>query len=229
MRRALALAFVLSLAAAGTAARAGQGGYSAGSHGGGGQANSQYNPANGGYGYAPNSAPSGGPQAAPSQMPPRVDSLGVGPEELPQGARNPGASPQDVRMSSRPVNAFGVLSNGDGEAAPPADDPPSQPVTLDDARDNFAAVVSGHVAKGANDGVWTWKDGARAWKLRYEDVDAASVHAVRGAVYAGTVLFRDLSRKPVRLEFSVDFGASAWKVTGVRRPAAPARSAKARP
>jgi hypothetical protein len=110
---------------------------------------------------------------------------------------------------------------GQGDETDSSGGGPSDPVDLETARQNFATLVEGYVAKRSGKGYWSYaaKKGRAPRKLVDPEVDEQSVRLVRNLRYAASATLRDADGgKPVVLEFEADFAGTHWRIVGVRPP-----------
>jgi hypothetical protein len=133
--------------------------------------------------------------------------------DAPNNALNAG-SVEGAREGDRGVAAKDVEQRRDG-----GDESAAHPMDLDDARENFAAVVEGYVAKRSAKGYWTYieKQGGKPRRLVGPSVDEESIQARERSRFSGRVKLKDArGGKPVALEFVVDFSGVEWKVVEVK-------------
>lgn len=193
--------------------RAGQGGesFNSGSSFGGGAGGG-----NGGGGGAGGLVP--GTQAAMGAVGLAGDGMGAPAGPVP--GSGPAGGP-GIKTDAKAA-ASGDDSSAEAETTGVAADAVPE-VTLADAAENFKTVVESYVAKNSVDGVWSYKEKKTAAKLELVSVDPSDVRAAGKGLYAGDAVMRDArTKKPRRLEFTVDMSGVKWSVVSVR--SAPARA-----
>lgn len=177
------------------------------------------------------------PLAAQPQQPMGRDSGEKLP--LPEGPQAfPGASPG---LSSKPAPSADEADGGaDADRDGGGAEADRSPVSIEDARVNFASIVETFVARQSPEGFWLLRDKktGRARRLRLLSVNAKAVKDAGAGRFKGPAQLRDLGEgADLPAEFVVDMSGSDWKVVGLRllpktgtaasarkgrRPAAPA-------
>ncbi|MDD5656288.1 MAG: hypothetical protein PHF00_03435 [Elusimicrobia bacterium] len=117
------------------------------------------------------------------------------------------------------------------EPAAPAPEPAeaeAKPMSLDDARVNFATVVENFILDRSGNGYWPLKrkTTGKALRLLFVGVDGKTVQSSSAGRYSGIVLLRQVDGPPVKAVFDVSFTQARWGVQSFRLlPDAPKKTA----
>ncbi|MBI4422366.1 MAG: hypothetical protein HY554_01485 [Elusimicrobia bacterium] len=105
------------------------------------------------------------------------------------------------------------------EAPPPAkarpaeDAKPRGPMSLSDAKVNFATVVENFILEKSPKGYLPLKDASRRiWRLELETVHAKPMRKLKSNVFTSCASMR-AGRDALDVDFTVDFGGEHWRVT----------------
>jgi len=110
----------------------------------------------------------------------------------------------------------------DSDQQLPADDSAPdvvKPMSLDDARMNFATIIESFVVERSPKGYWPFKQKStgKVLKLTFAKTLPKSVHEVLGGHFAGRAVLREVEEGfTVQADFTVDFSGSRWKVERMR-------------
>ena len=133
--------------------------------------------------------------------------------------------------------AQGPASQAPQEEPPAPKEEAAGPLSMEDARLNFASVVETFIGQRSPDGFWPLKDkvSGRKRRLKLESIDETKITTARTGAshFTGPVILTDLAdgNRPLRADFTVDLSGSQWKVVGMKlsQPApSPERKGSAR-
>ncbi|MCX5794546.1 MAG: hypothetical protein NTY77_03510 [Elusimicrobia bacterium] len=142
----------------------------------------------------------------------------------------PDAPSQLPELEGQPAQpAASIGKPGPAVVSDTEDQPASRPMSLADARMNFATVVESFIAAHSPDGYWPLKQKStgKALKLRFESILPDSVREIQDGRFMGRAVLRDVEANiPVKADFTVDFSGHQWQVESLSLVSAAPRARK---
>jgi hypothetical protein len=144
---------------------------------------------------------------------------------LSPAALGQGGPPSEPNMEASPSH-----EQQDPGGAPSADAPPP-PMTIDDARMNFATIVESFIAARSPKGYWPLKQKSadRVLRLKHEKTLPKTVRKIGEGLYTGRVVLLEADEGfAIQAEFTVDLSGARWQVKRMRLVGAPPARAAAK-